>query len=256
MTDSTAPVDLAHDLVGSGPPILLLHGITEDRRTWEPLLPRLADHATVLAVDLRGHGASPVQAPFDLASMAGDVHALVARHGLDTPLVVGHSMGAMVATAYAAAFPTRGVLNLDQSLDLVGFQAQVGAVAGQLRDPDAFPLVIAGLFDSMRGAVPDADWERISAIRTPRQEVVLGIWSPVLDLSVDELNAMVDGVLGSVDVPYLALHGIDPGEGYAAWLQARIAGAEVQVWPGTGHYPHLVDPDRFLELVTRFDREA
>ncbi|MFU8841636.1 MAG: alpha/beta fold hydrolase [Nitriliruptoraceae bacterium] len=256
MSDTPEPVALAHDLIGSGPPIVLLHGITEDRRTWEPLLARLADRATVLAVDLRGHGASPVEAPFDLASMAGDVHALVARHGLGTPLVIGHSMGAMVATAYAAALPTRGVINVDQSLDLVGFQSQVGAVEEQLRDPDAFPLVIAGLFDAMRGAVTDADWERISAIRAPRQEVVLGIWSPVLDLSTDELNVMVDGVLGSVDVPYLALHGIDPGDGYAAWLQARIAGAELRVWPGTGHYPHLVDPDRFLEVVAGFDRTA
>ena len=256
MTDITATVELEHDLLGSGPPIVLLHGITEDRRTWEPLLQRMAERATVLAVDLRGHGASPVQAPFDLASMAGDVHALVARYGLDTPLVIGHSMGAMVATAYAAALPTRGVINVDQSLDLVGFQSQVGAVEAQLRNPDAFPLVIAGLFDSMRGAVSDVDWERISAIRAPRQEVVLGLWSPVLDLSTDELNAMVEGVLASVDVPYLALHGIDPGDGYAAWLRSRIAGAEVQVWSGTGHYPHLVEPDRFLEVVAGFDRAA
>lgn len=255
MTETSAPtpVDLAHDVVGTGPPVVLLHGITEDRRCWEPLIPRLADRATVLAVDLRGHGASPVQAPFDLASMAGDVYALVARHELEPPLVIGHSLGGMVATAYASALPTRGVVNVDQSLDLVGFQEQVGAVEAQLRDPDAFPLVIDGLFDSMRGAVPDAEWDRISAIRAPRQEVVLGIWTPVLEQTEQELGAMVDGVLGTVEVPYLAIHGIDPGPEYVGWLQARLAGAQVQVWPDHGHYPHLVDPERFLAAVDAFD---
>ena len=255
MTEVPAPtpVDLAHDLTGSGPPVVLLHGITEDRRCWLPVVEELARTATVLAVDLRGHGASPVVAPFDLATMAADVHAVVAQHGLEAPLVVGHSLGGMVATAYASALPTRGVINVDQPLDLVAFQDQLGAVEAQLRDADAFPLVISGLFASMRGAVPDAQWARVEAIRTPNQEVVLGVWSPVIEQSAATLRAMVDDVLATVDTPYLAVHGSDPGPGYVDWLYERIPGAEVEVWADHGHYPHLVDPSRFAATVRAFD---
>ena len=46
-------------------------------------------------------------------------------------------------------------------------------------------------------------------------------------------------------LPYLAIHGIDPGPAYAAWLTGLIPTATVEVWEGLGHYPHLVDPDRF-----------
>ena len=53
--------------------------------------------------------------------------------------------------------------------------------------------------------------------------------------------------------PVDLLHGIDPGPDHKRWLQARITGAQGQVWPDHGHYPHLVDPDRFLAAVATFD---
>jgi pimeloyl-ACP methyl ester carboxylesterase len=83
---------------------------------------------------------------------------------------------------------------------------------------------------------------------------VLGIWGTVLDSSVDDLDATVDGLASAVKVPYLALHGIDPGPEYAAWLNARIPTSMVEVWPDHGHYPHLVDPDRFVARLKQFEK--
>ena len=56
-----------------------------------------------------------------------------------------------------------------------------------------------------------------------------------------------------ITVPYLSLHGMDPGPDYAAWLQNLVPTATVEVWPDMGHYLHLVDPGRFLARLAAFE---
>ena len=51
-------IAIAYERSGSGPPLVLVHGITESRRSWDPLVPLLAEHFDVVAADLRGHGES------------------------------------------------------------------------------------------------------------------------------------------------------------------------------------------------------
>ncbi|MTV24923.1 alpha/beta hydrolase [Nitriliruptoraceae bacterium ZYF776] len=255
MTTTPRPVPLAHDLTGSGPLLVLLHGITEDRRSFDPLTDDLARDHTVLRVDLRGHGRSPEADTYDLASMAGDVAALVEQVGDGrVPLVVGHSMGGTVATAYAAAFPTRGVVDVDQSLDLAGLQAQVRELEPLLRSPEHH-LAIGAVFEALRGPLPADEVTRIEALRAPKQPVVLGVWAPLLDLTTDELDVLVRQVAAGVQVPYLSLHGTDPGPDYPAWLRERIPTATVEVWDDHGHYPHLVDAPRFLDRLRAFEAE-
>lgn len=241
-------VDLAHDIHGSGPLLVLVHGITEDRRTWDPLLPALAADHRVLRVDLRGHGASPKAASYNVDELAADIEPLVD----EPPLVVGHSLGGMVATAYAAQFPTRGAIDVDQPLDLAGFQAAVLEQAPLLRS-DAFPMVMTAIFDSMRGELDDAEQERVAAIRQPDQSVVLGVWSVLLDSTPEELAGIVSGMVSGLSAPYLSLHGIDPGPSYPEWLGGHVPQAQVVVWPGVGHYPHLVRPQQFLDLLAQFE---
>lgn len=57
----------------------------------------------------------------------------------------------------------------------------------------------------------------------------------------------------AVQVPYLSLFGTDPGAGYPDWLSGLVPTARVETWDGVGHYPHLVDPDRFLTVVREFE---
>lgn len=244
-------LDLAHDRRGTGPLLVLIHGITEDRRSWDPLTNDLAHDHTVLRVDLRGHGESPAGESYGLADYAADIKPLV---GDKVPLLVGHSLGGTVATAYAAAFETRGVVNVDQSLDLASLQGQLTQVEPALRG-DGFGDVITALFDGMRGRLGDEEFARLSELRSPRQDVVLGTWSLLLDHSADEVAAAVSATAGAVRVPYLSLFGIDPGPDYAGWLASLIPAATVEVWDGDGHYPHLVEPDRFLAAVRDFEGE-
>jgi pimeloyl-ACP methyl ester carboxylesterase len=249
-----ATVELTSDVHGDGPVVVLLHGITEDARSFDPLIAALSRDRTVVAVDLRGHGRSPEAAAYDPASMAADVHAVLVREGLDAdpPLVVGHSMGGLVAVTYAALFPTRGVIDIDQPLDLTAFQAQVQHLEPMLRG-DGFEAAITAVFEAMRGPLSDAESDRIESLRRPKRAVVLGVWSPLLDLSTEDLDALVHQIASGVDVPVLALHGIDPGPDYPDWLAARLPSATLEVWPDHGHYPHLIDPERFLARVRAFD---
>jgi pimeloyl-ACP methyl ester carboxylesterase len=247
-------VPLAHDQQGDGPLLVLVHGITENRHSWDPLTPDLARDHRVLRVDLRGHGESPTGDDYSIATLADDVAAVVAEVDPDgpPPLLVGHSLGGMVVTAYAATREVRGAVNVDQSLDLAPLQAGVQAQAENLRG-EAFPAVMSALFDSMRGTISDAEWGRLTALRRPDQAVVLAIWSLLLDTTPDELEKAVDGMASGLTAPYLALDGIDPGPGHAEWLGRRIPQAELEVWEGLGHYPHLVEPERFLARLRRFE---
>ncbi len=93
-------VEIAYDRKGAGSPLLLLHGIGHHRQAFDPVIDRLAEHRDVIALDFPGFGESP-----DLPAGVPDevdsyVHALVAfctALDLDTPHVVGNSMGGMVA---------------------------------------------------------------------------------------------------------------------------------------------------------------
>ncbi len=88
---------------GAGPPILLLHGWPETWWEWHHVMPLLAEHFSVVAIDLRGAGFSDCpQAGYDKATMARDAHAVMAALGHARYAVCGHDIGGMVALAQAA----------------------------------------------------------------------------------------------------------------------------------------------------------
>jgi len=238
---------------GDGPPVVLVHGITESHQTWAPVTERLAASHRVLAMDLRGHGRSATADTYDLASMAGDVAAVIEAAGAGRPHLVGHSLGGAVVSAAGAAGLGATVTCVDQSLDLAAFKAQLVEFEQMLRDPETFALVIEGLFDQLVGTMLDpAERTRIDALRCPDQDVALGVWALLLEEDEATVAATVDAALAGYATPYLALFGIDPGAGYEPWLSTHIAGAEVDLWPDHGHYPHLVAPTRFVERLQRF----
>jgi pimeloyl-ACP methyl ester carboxylesterase len=245
-------VDLAYDVLGDGPLLVLAHGITENRHSWDPV--PLSDHYRVVRVDLRGHGGSPSREPYDLPTLAQDVHAVVEKEAAgETPIVAGHSMGGAVVTAYASLFPVRAVVNVDQPLALVAMQTQVQQAAPMLRG-DGLNDFIGAMFSQMYGELDPAEVSRLSGLRQPNQGAVLGMWSPLLDLAPEELGALVKKIAAlRPGTPYLSLHGLDAGPGYAAWLTSLIPSATIEVWGEVPtHYPHLVDPARFVRRVQEF----
>lgn len=244
---------------GPGRPVLLVHGITESGASWDPVTERLAPTERVITMDLRGHGASDLADRYDLEAMAGDVAAVVQTLGIGGDVhLVGHSLGGAVVSAAGAVVPCASVVDVDQSLQLGSFKDQLGEVEAMLRDPATFRAVIDGMFGQMAGTLIDEDaMNRVHALRRPDQDVVLGVWDVLFSMSAEEVNQVVAGALAAYDgktVPYLALFGIDPGPDYKSWIGQYIDGAQVEVWADHGHYPHLVDPDRFVARLQAFWR--
>lgn len=128
---ATSTGTLACDVVGSGAPVVFLHGLTFDRKSWQPVLNRLSGEFRCVTVD-PGHGDTPGP-PRPLARVAAELGDLLDALELDRPLVVGHSMGAVLALLYAARHPVSGVVTVDQSLDLRPFARFVHDVEPMLR---------------------------------------------------------------------------------------------------------------------------
>ena len=90
---------------GSGPPILLLHGWPETWWEWHVVMPQLAEHFSVVAIDLRGAGFSDCpQGGYDKAMMARDAHEVMVALGHERYAVCGHDIGGMVALPQAALY--------------------------------------------------------------------------------------------------------------------------------------------------------
>lgn len=106
----------ADDNGGAGPDLVMCHGANRTLLDWEPLVARLRDHARIVSYDLRGHGRSdpPPDGSHAWTDQISDLLRVVRAFGLKRPVVLGHSLGGMIATMYAAAgHPCRAVINLD-----------------------------------------------------------------------------------------------------------------------------------------------
>src|SRR5688572_4155025 len=92
----------------SGVPVVLLHGVTDSWRSFEPVLPFLPGSIRAFALTQRGHGdADRPAADYRPSDMAADVAAFLTSQGLDSAVIVGHSMGSTVALQYALDYPER-----------------------------------------------------------------------------------------------------------------------------------------------------
>lgn len=105
---SVPGVRLAYEVAGAGdPPMVFVHGWCCDRSYFAPQITHFSASHAVAAVDLRGHGESdgPVPGPgaYDIDVLAQDVLAVAAAAGLRQPVLVGHSLGALVGLVCGAA---------------------------------------------------------------------------------------------------------------------------------------------------------
>ena len=96
----------AYRIAGSGPALLLIHGIGDNSSTWDEVIPILAQHYTVIAPDLLGHGESDKpRADYSVPAFANGMRDLLVVLGISKVTVVGHSLGGGVAMQFCYQFP-------------------------------------------------------------------------------------------------------------------------------------------------------
>jgi pimeloyl-ACP methyl ester carboxylesterase len=106
------PIESAFSVEGSGPPLILIHGIGASRHSWDGLVRELRADFRCISYDLRGHGLSPTPAPpYTLDALVDDLEALRCELGIERAHFAGHSLGGMIGPAYARRYPDR-VLSL------------------------------------------------------------------------------------------------------------------------------------------------
>lgn len=263
---------IAYEVTGSGPLIVLAHGMGDSRAAYRAVAPALvaAGHR-VAAVDLRGCGESSVGWPvWSRTAIAGDLLAVV-RHLGGPAVLVGHSISGGAATIAAVQEPSL----ITAVIELAPFTHKQSIRAGDLRvkrfRQGMVRLLGAGMFGSVPlwrsyldvaypGVKPD-DWaERLdridSLLREPgRMKALQGMGRS----TPSDAGAQ----LGNVRCPVLVVMGTldpdwaDPHAEGAAIIQALPAGLSwLEMIEGAGHYPHDQFPDQVVSLTLAFLRSV
>jgi pimeloyl-ACP methyl ester carboxylesterase len=265
MTVNARRVHLAEIGSGRGAPILLLHGLSGRWQHWLENIPRFATERRVVAVDLPGFGRSqlPLE-PISIALYARTLDRVCDLLELDPAIVVGSSLGGMVAAELALRYPQRV-----ERLVLVGaaclapteINAQRAhlALAGLRRVTRALPRGVNGTLTRPRARhLAFAPIVRHpTLIATDMLYELTGGERP--SGSLDALDALstheIRDQLGSITVPTLVVHGrndmlIACSDG--AQLAGMIDGAELTIFEDTGHLPMIERPVRFNRTVLDF----
>ncbi|WP_432162121.1 alpha/beta fold hydrolase [Streptomyces tendae] len=261
---------IAYEVTGSGPLIVLAHGVGDSRAAYRAVVPQLVTAGyRVAAVDLRGCGESSVDWPaWSRSDIAGDLLALI-RHLGEPAVLVGHSVSGGAATIAAAREPSL----VTSVVELAPFTRKQSVRLGDLRvrrfRRGMVRLLGAGLFGSLRlwrsyldvayPGVRPADWpERLGRIETLLREPgrmkamqAMGRSAPTdAGARLGDVRCPVLVVMGTLDPDWA-----DPHAEGAAVVDALPAGlGRLEMIEGAGHYPHDQYPDRVAALVLAFLR--
>jgi 3-oxoadipate enol-lactonase len=256
----SAGVRIAYEVVGSGPPLVLAHGLGYARWGWEPVVPELAEEFTVLLFDNRGIGGSDIpEGPYSAGAMAADVMAVMDAVGIERAHLVGTSLGGMVAQEAAIRWPDR-VDRLVLACTTPGGGRAFPLPERTLRLIAEAPLLAPEV--ALRQFVENALAEQTVA---ERPELVQRIYEKRLEFPPDPAGWQAQAAAGmthdafsrlhEIRASTLILHGTEDGvvdSRNAAVLEGEIPGARVVMFPGTGHLFFWEEPERFVEVVRAF----
>ena len=263
----------AFRIAGSGPALLLIHGVGDNSESWETVHAKLAQRFTVIAPDLLGHGESDKpHADYSLPAFANGMRDLLAVLGIDRVTVVGHSFGGGVAMQFAYQYPqlverivlvSAGGVAKDVSLALRLAAMPMGAEAlGVLRAPGVMPAIrrlgravqtvlgsttvgrdAADVVDLLEGFLDPAG---LAAFAATLRSVVdaRGQYVTMLDRSYLVKSVPVQIIWGEDDL-------IIPVE-HAHTAHAAMPGSRMEIFEDSGHMPFHDHPDRFVEVIERF----
>ena len=262
--------NMAFRMEGSGPAVLLLHGIAGSSRTWRDVMPALAERFTVIAPDLMGHGSSgKPRGDYSLGAFASGIRDLLEVLDVESATVVGQSFGGGVAMQLAYQHPERC-----ERLVLVDSGGLGREVSWMLRAmtlpgseyvmPAIFPGFVRDLGDRLFRAASDRGlhlgkatemWSAYASLaEADNRQAFARTLRSVIDPGGQSVSAM-DRLYLTEELPTLIIWGdaddiIPVSHAHAA--HAAIPGSELLIINGAGHFPQIEAPDQFLAGLLDF----
>jgi pimeloyl-ACP methyl ester carboxylesterase len=227
---------------GANPPVVLLHGLTCSGATWLPIARVLERNFDVVMPDARGHGGS--SAPlhgYTYADHATDVIGLIDALELERPIVVGHSMGGMVAAVVATRARLRGVVLVDPTFLSAERQREVrdSDVAEQHRR--VLGLARADLVAELRTRHPQRASELIELLADARQRTSLAAFDVLTPPNPDYRE-----VVRAIEAPSVL---VIADRGVVTREQAAELGMRVELITDAGHGVPFDQPGRLADVV-------
>jgi pimeloyl-ACP methyl ester carboxylesterase len=262
---------VAYRQAGSGPVVVLIHGITSDSRTWRRVMPYLARRFTVIAPDLIGHGGSDKpKGDYSLGAHASYVRDLLVALGHDRASFVGHSLGGGIAMQLSYQFPERcerlvlvdsgglgrGVSLLLRAATLPGSELVLPLLAAS-RLLEAGRLA-GGLLGRL-GLRAGTDIEEIArghatlADRDTRAAFVQTLRS-VVEPGGQRVNA-ANRLYLAEQLPLLLIWGQHDSlipVAHAHETHEMLPASLLEVFADSGHFPQLDEPERFIDVLGAF----
>ena len=258
-------------IAGSGPLVVLIHGMVNSSRHWESVALRLAEEHTVIAPDLIGHGESATpRGDYSLGAHAASIRDLLAVIGIERATIVGHSLGGGVAMQFFYQFPQR-----TERLVLVSSGGLGREVSPMLRTAAlpgasaalwlvAHPRVVAAFAGGghrmrQRGAAKGVYLQAIARALRPlsqpgAREAFLQTLRSVIDVRGQRVSAR-DRLHLLRDMPTLVVWGerdntIPLEHGRAT--HAAVPHSRFETLPRAAHFPHLEDPEGLAAVLRDF----
>ena len=262
---------VTYRMAGSGPAVVLVHGITSSSQAWRSVFDALAEHHTVIAPDLLGHGRSAKpRGDYSLGAYASGIRDLLAVLGIPKVTVVGHSLGGGIAMQFAYQFPDR--LERLVLVDSGGLGQEVSIALRAATLPGS-ELVMPFLFSGLNRAVGRTVGKLLSRTGMRASADVQGLVVGLDSLGdadkrraflhtarsvIDPLGQRVDArdrLYLSEGVPTMLVWGEkDPIIPLAHGRRAHelMPHSRFEVFPGAGHFPFNHDPERFVAVLSDF----
>jgi pimeloyl-ACP methyl ester carboxylesterase len=238
---------------GSEPAVLFIHGFCQSSAYWAPTVDRLrASGVAAIAPDLPGFGASARdEGPYTMADLADTVAAQLATERAGPVILVGGSMGGVVAQHLVLRHPER-VLRLllvatggRTANEAVALEKADALAAAEWNEETVTPIV-DGFFHVRPQPAAVAEFRRI-ALSASQSAAVEAARSNAVNRTLEDLRA--------IRVPTMIIQGRHdrartPEHG--AEMRDRIPGSRLAILEGAGHTPHLEQPDAFHALAMPF----
>lgn len=249
-------IDLCYHIYGSGPPLILVHGLGFDHSAWGPQIPALSRDYQVIVYDVRGHGRSEApDQPYSIELFADDLHFLLRFLGLRNSYLLGLSMGGRIILQFALKYggEAKALIVADAqsetppaSQERFRMLAQMAREQGMAQTAEVFfslPFMEhLAVFNPEAYRREKAAFQTRSPVGFARACLAIAQMKPLTE-RLSEIQCPTLALAGEKDEPYLP---------YIEIYAQRIPCCRKVILPRAGHVSNLENPEAFNEAVMDF----